>query len=266
MALLDTISTNYFSGQGDILIAKRSAAGNPGAFFLVGNAPKFEVTPSIERREHQESRSGHRLTDKVQSTTKGGQLSITLEDIRKDNLALLLSGSKVVLAAGSFTAGSPDTFPSGLVVGSIAKLARPNASSIVIKDSAGTPATLTAGTHYRVLDAALGWVEILNLASFVQPFKAEYSYGLTDAVTAMTANDDDEYWVSLAGINTEGSPDQKIGFHIFRVVFDAADVLSLINAEQGSFDLSGRILRDEARSADANFGGFARWEYVTPNA
>lgn len=264
--MLDTINTNYFSGQGEVLIAKRNSSGNPGAFWMVGNAPKFEVTPAIERREHQESRSGSRLTDKVQTTTKGGQLSMTLEDIRKDNLALLLSGSKVTLASGSFTAGSPDTLPSGLIVGSIVKLARPNASSIVIKDSAGTPATLTLGTHYRVLDAAHGFIEILSLGALVQPFKAEYSYAQTDAITALTANDDDEYWVYLAGVNTEGSPDQKIGFGIYRVVFDAAEVLSLINAEQGSFDLSGRILRDEVRSADANFGGFARWDYVTANA
>jgi hypothetical protein len=117
-----------------------------------------------------------------------------------------------------------------------------------------------------VLDAAHGLVEILSLGALVQPFKAEYSYAQTDAVTAMTANDDDEYFLYFAGVNTEGSPDQKIGFQIYRVVFDAAEVLSLINAEQGSFDLSGRILRDEARSADANFGGFARWDYVSANA
>jgi hypothetical protein len=264
--MLDSINTNYFSGQGDILLAKRNTAGNPGAFWMVGNAPKFEVTPSIERREHQESRSGSRLVDKVQSTTKGGAVSITIEDIRRDNVALLLSGSKVTLGSGSYTAGSPDTFPSGLVVGSIVKLARPNASTIVIKDSAGTPATLTLGTHYRVLDAAHGLVEILSLGALVQPFKAEYSYAATEAVTALTANDDDEYFLYFAGVNTEGSPDQKIGFTIYRVVFDAAELLALITADQGSFDLAGRILRDEARSADANFGGFARFDYVTANA
>lgn len=263
--MLDSINTNYFSGQGQILAAKRSSAGIPGSFFLLGNVPRFEVKPSMERREHKESQSGSRLIDKVQTTTKGGTVEMTLEDIRRDNLALLLSGKKVTLSAGSFTSGTPDTFPSGLVVGSIVELSRPNASAIVVKDSAGTPATLTNNTHYRILDAEQGFIEILSLGAFVQPFKAEYSYAATEVVTAFEANDDDEYWVTFAGVNTEGSPDQKIKFQIFRVVFNAAELIALINEEQGSFDITARILRDAVRAADANFGGFARWMYVNAN-
>ncbi|HEX7958083.1 MAG TPA: hypothetical protein VF508_14140 [Pyrinomonadaceae bacterium] len=261
----DSLNQNFFSGQGQVLIAKRSSAGIPGAFWLVGNAPKFEVKPSMERRKHRESQSGSRLIDKIQTTTKGGTLDLTLEDIRKDNLALLLSGKKVTLASGSYTSGSPDTFPSGLVVGSIVKLSRPNASSIVIKDSAGTPATLTAGTHYVVRDAKHGFVEILSLGAFVQPFKAEYSYAQTDTVTQFEANDDDEYWVYFLGVNTEGVPDQQIGMDIYRVVFNAAELIALINEEQGSFDISARVLRDNVRALDANFGGFARWLYIDAN-
>jgi hypothetical protein len=263
--MLDGITANYFSGQGQVLVAKRSSAGIPGSFFLMGNVPKFEVKPAMERRKHRESQSGQRLIDKVQTTTKSGTLDMTLEDIRKDNLTLLLSGKKVTLSAGSYTSGSPDTFPAGLVVGSIAKLSRPNVSSLVIKDSAGTPATLTLGTHYRILDAKHGTVEILSLGALVQPFKAEYSYASTDIITAFEANDDDEYWVYFAGVNTEGSPDQQIGMDLYRCVFNAAELIALINEEQGSFDISAEILRDSVRASDANFGGFARWLYIDAN-
>lgn len=265
--MLDSLNPNYFSGQGQVLVAKRSSAGIPGSFFLAGNAPKFELKLSMERRKHRESQSGSRLIDKIQTTTKGGTLDITFEDIRKDNLALLLSGKKATLVSGSFPTGSPDPFPSGLVVGSIVKLTRPNISSLVIRDSAATPATPTAGTHYRILDASHGTVEILNLGSFVQPFKAEYTYGQIDIVTAFEANDDDEYWVYFAGVNTEGSPDQKIGMDIYRVVFNAAELIALINDEQGSFDITAEIMRDPVRATDANYaGGFARWLYIDPNA
>ena len=262
--LADSLNANYFSGQGQVLIAKRSSAGIPGPFWLAGNAPKFEVRPSMDRREHKESQSGARLIDKIQTTTKGGSLEITLEDIRRDNLALLLSGKKVTLPSGSFTTFSPDTFPSGLVVGSIVKLTRPNASSIVVTDATGS--VMTEGLHYRIADAEHGFIEILSLGAFAQPFRAEYAYGQTQIVTAFEANDDDEYWVTFAGVNTEGSPDQKIRMDVYRVVFNVAELLALINEEQGSFDLSARILRDSIRAADANFGGFARWLYITPNA
>lgn len=263
--LADSVNPNFFSGQGQVLIAKRSSAGIPGPFWLAGNAPRFEVKPSIERREHRESMSGQRLIDKVQTTSKGGTVDITFEDIRRENLALLLGGKKVTLSGGSYTTGSPDTFPSGLLVGSIVKLSRPNASGIIIRDSAGSPATLTEGVNFRILDAEHGFIEILNLASLTQPFKAEYLYTETQIVTAFEANDDDEYWIYFAGVNTEGNPDQKIGMDIYRVIFDATELLALINEEQGSFDISARVLRDPLRASDANFGGFARWLYINPN-
>ncbi len=263
--MLDSLKDNHFSGQGDVLIAKRNSAGNPGAFWLVGNAPKFEVAPTIERRKHKESRSGQRLTDRIQSTTKGGKLNITLEDIRKDNVALLLLGKKVTLGSGSYISGSPDTFPTGLVAKNVVKLARPNVSSLVIKDSGGSPATLVLGTDYRILDAKHGIVEILQVSGLTQPFKAEYSYAATDVVTAMEAEDDDEYYVYFAGINTEVNPDQRVGMDIYRVVFDPTQLMALINEEQGSFELSGEILRDAERAANANFGGFARLLFIDAN-
>ncbi|HEV2706245.1 MAG TPA: hypothetical protein VGV59_10000 [Pyrinomonadaceae bacterium] len=263
----DLLNSNYFSGQGEIFLAKRDSTGTPGALFMIGNAPKFEVKPTVERRKHKESRSGNRLYDKVQTVTKGGQLTITIEDIRKDNLALVLMGKKVALGSGSYSGSTYDTFPSGLIVGSIVQLAKPSASSIVVKDSAGTPATLVAGTDYEVLDAGHGLIRILNLGSYVQPFRAQYSYAATDVVTAMEANDDDEYALYFAGVNTEGTPtDQRIGFRIYRIVFDPAQLIALINDEQGSFDIQGEILKDLTKAADANFGGFARWDYIDANS
>lgn len=263
----DTLKPNYFSGQGDVLLAKLSAAGVPGAFWLVGNSPKFELSFKVDRRKHQESRSGQRLVDKIQSTTKGGEVSITLEDIRKKNLAVVVGGDSVALASGSYSAANFDTFPSGLVVGSIVKLAKPNASAIVVKDSNGAGTTLVLNTDYRILDAEHGLIEILSLGAYTQPFRAQYSYAATDVVTALTANDDTEYAIYFAGVNTEGTPeDQKIGADVYRVVFDPAQLLALINSEQGSFDLKGEVLKHADKAADANFGGFARLLYINANA
>lgn len=266
--LTDTLNPNYFSGQGVLLLAKLATSnGTRGSFFRIGNSPKFELSFMVERRKHKESMSGQRLVDKVQSTTKGGRVKMSIEDIRKDNLALLMGGSKVALGSGSYSGGTYDTFPSGLIVGSIAQLAKPNASSIVIKDSAGSPATLVANTDYRVLDADHGLIEILSLGSYSQPFRAQYSYAATDAITGLTANDDDEYELYLAGVNTEGSPtDQAIGVQIYRIVFDPTQLMSLINDEQVSFELEGEVLRHTSKADDSNFGGFCRLLYIDPNS
>jgi hypothetical protein len=261
----DTLNTNYYSLQGEVLISKRDASGNPGSFWMVGNTPKCEVALTVERRKHKESRSGLRLYDKVQTTVKGGSFTMTMEDIRKDNVALATMGNKVALASGSYSGANYDTFASGLVVGSIVGLARPNVSSLVIKDSAGTPATLVLGTDYELMDAGHGLVRILNLGTYVQPFRAQYSYAATDRITGLEASDDAEYYVRIAGINTEADPDQRLGGHIYRVVFDPTKLLALINDQQGSFDLTGEILRDAVRAQDNNFGGFLALDYVDAN-
>jgi hypothetical protein len=262
----DTYNDNFFSGQGNILLAKRDASGNPGTFWLIGNSPKCDVTLAVERRKHQESRSGQRIVDKIQSKVKSGNVNFTVEDIRKDNVALLLMGNKVALSSGSYSGSTYDTFPSGLVVGSIVKLAKPNASSIVVKDSAGTPSTLLAGTDYEVLDAGHGLIRILSLGSYVQPFRAQYSYAATDRITGLEAADDAEYYMYVADTNTEANPDQRIGVHVYRIVFDPAKLLALINDEQGNFELQGEILRDGVRALDSNYGGFCAWDYVDANA
>jgi hypothetical protein len=266
--LTDTVNQNLYSGQGVILLAKLSTSnGARGSFFRIGNSPKFELSFNVERRKHKESMSGQRLVDKVQSTTKGGRVKMTIEDIRRDNLALLMSGSKVSLGSGSYSGSTYDAFPSGLVVGSIVQLTHPNASSIVVKDSAGSPATLVPNTDYRVLDADHGLIEILSLGSYTQPFRAQYSYAATDVITGLTANDDDEYELYLAAVNTEGSPtDQAMGVQIYRIVFDPTQLMSLINDEQGTFELEGEVLRHSSKADDSNYGGFCRLLYIDANS
>ena len=53
----------------------------------------------------------------------------------------------------------------------------PKVSSLVVVDSAGTPATLTAGTHYTA-DLDFGALQFLDTTGFTAPFKAAYSYCL----------------------------------------------------------------------------------------
>lgn len=264
--MASTFVDNLYSGQGKVYLAKRSAAGLPLALYWVGNCPKLEVQLTATRRKHQESYSGNRLVDKVQTTVKEGRFALTLEDIQKKNFALLVGGDTVALASGSYSATNFDTFASSVLVAQdLVKLTKPNVSSLVIKDSAGSAATLVANTDYEIVDAGHGIVRILNIGSYVQPFKAQYSYGATDVVTGFTADDAQEWYAYFAGLNTEANPDQRIGVEVYRIVFDPAKSLNLISNDQGSFDLEGEILRDNTKASDPNYGGFFRELYVDAN-
>lgn len=258
---------NWFSAVGNVFLGLRdSTTGLPKGMFPLGECPKVEVAFNIERRKHTSSRSQNRTIDKIQTKTKGGEFRATLEDIARNNMKLLLSGDPVTIAASSYSSGSPDiSVDSALVVGSIWKLRKGNISALVIKDSAGTPATLTLDTHYRIVDAAHGLIEILSLGALTQPFKAEYSYAQTIVVPAFNADDNREWYVYVALINTEPTTDQRIGFDCYRVVFDPAGLLALINSDQGSFDIKGEVLRDPVLYSNTQYGEFCRWVYADAN-
>jgi hypothetical protein len=261
---MTTFNDNYYSFQGKIYLGKRNASGVPVNMYFVGNAPKASLDLSVDRRKHKESTSGQRLTDKVTTTTKSGRLKITLEDIQKNNLLLAFAGTEQSLS-GSYTGANYDTFPTGLAAQGIVKLKQFNVSFFVLKDSAGSPATLVLDTDYEIVSAKHGLIRILNLGSYTQPFKAQYAYAATTVITGYTAADDEEWYVYCALNNDEPSTDQAIGMEIYRNIFDPVAALALINDEQGQLEMEAEVLRDATRADDTKYGGFFRWVYADAN-
>lgn len=251
---------NPFSFQGAVYLCKR-ASGAYGPWWWIGNCPKGDFAPNVTRRNHRESYSGNRQIDRTRISSRDAKLTLTLEDINKDNIATAFLGSKVTTAGGSITAEAMPT----MAVGQVYKLKYPNASSIVITDSAGSPATLTANTHYKVLNAKTGLIEILSLSTFTQPFKVAYTAAAVSVITGMTGDDSDEYGIYVDGLNTEPATDQAIAMEIYRAQFDPTKLLALINAEGGSFDIEATLLRDLTKALDSEFGGYFRFIYNDAN-
>lgn len=84
----------YFSGQGIVSIATRSGSpATPGTFRDVGNVPEFKVSLNTSVKEHKESRTGQRVSDGRLITEKKVTVSITLEELSKENLAMALLGT-----------------------------------------------------------------------------------------------------------------------------------------------------------------------------
>lgn len=254
---------NPFSFQGEIYLALLDATTKlPGGYWWIGNCPKAEFVPKIERRSKKESWSGLRQTARTAIKSREATLNMTIEDLHKDNLAVGLLGKKVTTAGGSIT---NETHGSALVVGSIVHLKNPNASSIVVTDSAGSPATLVADTDYKVLDAKAGLIEILSLGSYTQPFKFAYTAAAISVITGMEADDSNEYALFVKLINTEDAPDQALGLEVYRMQIDPTQLLALINDDQGSFDISAICLRHNTHAANSERGGYFRFIYNDAN-
>lgn len=243
-----------FSFQGKVYLGARIAGGKPGALRWVGDAPRCEVSLSTDSETRRESYSGQRLTSARLQTGSDAQVSLTLNWANPENLALGLYGEVRSIAAGTVTG---EILPSGLVAGDSIALDHGGVSALVVTDSNGTPATLVEGTHYNLDSAAGGVINIIDLATFTQPLKAAYSHTASQDVTMFTAKPPERYLL-LDGINTlDGSP---VKVRLYRVQFDPASSVPMINESFGQLELSGAALYDDEASQDAELGGFGKIE------
>jgi hypothetical protein len=247
----------YFRGQGRAFIAA-TTAGVPGAFRYVGNCPELFTGFDVDVLTHKESTSGFSLEDLRIPRAKTGKFSFTLEEWNKDNLALALYGAASSIAGSTVSAEiAPVTF----AVGDYWRLVHPDVSSLVITDSAGTPATLTLGTHYEITSAKHGTVKILALAAFTQPFKAAYSYATRTSIKMMTEGFTDK-WVKFDGLNSIDSNRATL-IDLYKVNFDPVSQLDLISDDLQKFVLAGGALYDSTKESDAVLGQYGRIQLLS---
>lgn len=244
-----------YSRQGPMYFAD-NVNGKPGPLRFIGDTGTANISVSTSKETRKENYSSLRMTAAVLQTGTEVSISITLRYDQAENLALALHGKLTSRVAGTVTA---ETFPT-VAVGDIIMLDKGGASNIVLTDSTPTtPATLVAGTHYRVVDAAAGTIEILSLGALVQPFKGAYSYGASKNLSMLTTKPPVKYFV-MAGINT--LDDSRDRIHLYRVQIDPLDSLELINESFGEFTITGTAMVDTTNVLDADLGGYGKIEQI----
>lgn len=242
-----------FSGQGKVLIGtSQTVAGirQPGLLRWLGNASLFKVGLSEDSSQRNESYTGLRSPLRKLTKARGGNIEIKFDEFTDDNTALGL-----VAAVTAVSSGAPVTnyaFPSGAKVGSILAAPAKNLSAVSVKDSAGSPATLVLGTDYT-LDAFAGTAELLNLGTYVQPFKMNYTAGAYTKIGALSQASVDVY-LQFVGINTDDQ--SRCVVDIFRARLKPTKEFTLINDDYVDFDLEGDILIDTGRVAASAEGQF----------
>jgi len=247
----------YFSGQGVVHLATRDGSGNATIFRDIGNVPALRLTLETDILDHKESRTGNRLTDLRLQREKRVNITMTLESWSKANLMMLLYGTSSSVIAGTVSA---EVFPTGLAVGDSVALNFPlvNAWTSLVDSTPTTPATLVNGTDYKI-DKNSGMVTILNLGSYTQPFKANYTYFGEDVVPFFRTGQTERF-LRFSGLNTANS-NKPVIVELYRVVFDPVGTLDLINNEFAQFEVAGSVLYDSTRN-DADtagvLGGFGR--------
>lgn len=250
------MAEKYFYGQGRILISPYGSNN----YRWVGDVSALALTLGGENVEHRESHSGQKGLARRFSIGKDGTISMTMHQLDANNLSLVLHG-----AASTIPASSGDvthSIPTGAAVGDIIQLphisindASPNELSI--EDSAGTPATLTRGTHYSV-DLVYGTITLLNLGSFVFPLIVTYRHFAQDQV-AMFTSGQPEVSLVYEGINLAES-NAAVRVELYRVSTDPLEELALINneTEVNGMTVNGGLLVDTSKPVGGSLGQFGR--------
>lgn len=93
--------TKLYRGQGIVLVADRDSAGRPTGFTDMGNCPELTLSPTIERIEHEESRTGRNFKDAYIERMTRVTGTMTLESITKENLVRYFYGTTTAVAGAT---------------------------------------------------------------------------------------------------------------------------------------------------------------------
>lgn len=252
----------YYYGQGKVY---SRVHGSNGPWRWWGDLSALTFGGASEKVKHKESYSGSKAT--VRSFPIGKEMTLkgTLHQLDSDALAQQLWGAKSAIAGGSVTG---ETFPDDLVVGDIVKLdnagitSASGVSTLVVTDSAGTPATLTRGTHYNA-DDRFGSVEILSLGAFTQPFKAAYTHAGGTQVNFMTqAQPIIEFRYEGINLAEDNAP---VIVEFYKAATDTLEELALISdgTDVAGTSFSAEVLLDSSKPVGGDLGQFGRHILVT---
>jgi len=246
----------YLFGKGKVSLAERDGNGAVSKVLYLGNCPELKISGSADRIEHFESESGTNSRDRSIVKSSALEMSVTLESMSADNLALLLWGGKSTIAAAT---SESHIFPTGITAGESHVIPNGfNLSNTSLQDSAGSPVTVPT-TKYT-LNESFGSIQFLDVTGYTQPFELSFDRGAAVSVPFMTQQAPTRF-LRFEGLNL-GNPgtsaSQKFLVELYIVQFDPVADLSLIGDDFGKFELKGALQRDDTRVSNNALGGYGR--------
>jgi hypothetical protein len=215
----------YFIGTGDLHASKLDASGNPTTFRNVGECPVFEFNPTAEYADNfRTGKTGPNLQDLHVVVKQTAQVMAQIKERTAENLEILAHGTVISEAAGSMS--TPFALQAGILANDVILLPGDHVgiTALVLKDSAGSPATLD-NTKYT-FDGESKLITFLDVTSLTQPIKVfSYSYKKSTGVSLLSQALPDLCLI-FDGTNL-AVPGEKIWARIDRVSFPPAAKIAL---------------------------------------
>lgn len=243
-------------GQGDIMVAKRTSAGAIESLRDIGEAPVIEVEINTDKVTDNETSSGMRRQNLSVITKQEAMVTITLKEPTLENLEFMLYGTQHDIAGVTLTNA---LMPDDLVAGVRYRLPQDvtQVSDLVIRDSAGTPVILTAGTHYEA-DTVFGTIMFTSagISTKTQPFKVSCESSDETGVSLMD-NIPENVTIIAHVVNTADDFAPEI-WELYNVQLDPTDKLPAKGEKAAEFTLKGSVLIDPKKPKGGTWGQFGR--------
>ena len=236
---------DLISLQGELFLAKM-INGQPAALLSIGNTPELQLQITSESTDHYESKTGLRAKDAVLRKQTGVSVSGTLEEVTKENLAMVLSGKTLEIPEATI----PETTLGAVKAGEMIDLGTRNLSDVAFKG----PADAAIAEDKYILDAVFGTV------IFNEPITDVKWSGKSGAITRTTiaTNLSEEYRFFFKGVDTYLG--DKVAVTLWRLELSPETEFDLIHEDFASYSIEGECLADIEKAHDSELSIFGHME------
>jgi len=242
------VNSQYFSGQGAFLLADRDGSGNPLGFRPVGNVSALTLAVETTEFEHKESCTGARAIDLVIVQEIDATLTVTMESLDRENLAIALFGSSSAIAASSVVNEA-----------AIARhdlwipLANIDVSVVVVTD-VGAATTFVEGVDYLCNNKA-GSIFVLSTGAItdLEVLEIDYDFAAQDDVQAVTTSTGSILYGRFEGLNTALDPNSSMVVNAFKIQVQPLAELALISDEVTAMEVEMKVLSDPLQTGTSKF-------------
>lgn len=244
--------SKYYSGQGVVLLGDTDPSGNPIKLMPVGNVSSLKLAIAVTNLEHKEAQTGQRALDiRLPQETKVA-VSMVMESMIPENLAIAMRGGYTKKAATTISGEKHTAY-----LGMVSALKFMLVSDVVITTVSGVPVTLVpfdkgmedGEWDYQVnLDSgSIKWAsdpvttKLVDATNVLVDYEME-SQTIVEPLTTAAP----EKFMRFEGLNTAEDM-APVVVEVFRFNTDPFKDYELINDNIAAFTLEGSALMDPRR-------------------
>ena len=185
-------TTEYMLGRGKIKVAEITS-GVATAYYALGNATEFNITPEIEDLEHYSTQTGAKTLDYTVLLSSKASLSLTIENINQRNMKWFLMGEQTAYTNPT-VAGITDiaiVAAGDIVLGTYVNLTKADgsrcydidATKLTVSSTNAAPVAMVKDTDYTV-SAVEGQIFLISTST-----KLATAIGAAEGLTATLTAD-----------------------------------------------------------------------------